>query len=80
MKANGDRGYTTPLMLLTSQLKENKRPATAALPPNKELLLPIQQGIRRLCGRFGEEKYIFSLKRFDSRLLRRPARGTVYTA
>jgi len=66
MKAYGDRGGTTPLKLLTSALKEDKRPATTALPPNKQLLLPIQQGTRSWGGRFGEDKYVFPLSRFES--------------
>jgi len=44
MKAYGDRGGTAPLSFLTSALEEDKWPAPAALPPNKEPLLPIQRG------------------------------------
>jgi hypothetical protein len=65
MKAYGDRGGTAPLSLLTLALEEDKRPATAALPPNKEPWLPIQQGTRCRGGRFDEEKYVFPLSRFE---------------
>lgn len=69
MKAYGDRGGTAPLSFLTSALEEDKRPAPAALPPNKEPLLPIQRGTRSRGGRCGEEKYVFSLSRMESRNL-----------
>jgi len=81
MKAYADRGGTAPLSFLTSALEEDKRPAPAALPPNKEPLLPIQRGTRSRGGRFGEEKHVSPpLSRIESRYLGRPARGTVYTA
>ena len=79
MKAYRDRGGTAPLSFLTSALEEDKRPAPVALPPKKEPLLPIQRGTRSRGGRFGKEKYVFSLSRIESRYLWRPARDTVYS-